>query len=329
MKKIIFQTMKGMRVKVNRGIRIMIIVFIIVAVLILIGAYVVGNYFYNLALNPKTDKSLVFDSPTNKNGDAQEDNENEKWLNVVGCKNETIKSEDELKLNGYVVEKENSNKWAILVHGYTGRAMQMSYQAERFYNMGFNVLFPDLRGHGKSEGNYIGMGWDDRRDIISWINYINSNYANQQIILYGVSMGAATVMMTSGEADLPNNVKAIIEDCGYTSIKDEFSYQLKAVFNLSSFPILNLASMVTKIRAGYFLADGSAIEQVKKSKTPIMFIHGDIDTFVPYYMLDQLYNSATCEKEKLVIEGAAHAKASDIGGETYWKAIEKFVDKYL
>lgn len=312
----------------NRGIKIMIIVFVIVLALIMLGAYIVGNYFYNLALNPKSDKSLVLDSPTNRSGDIEEDNENEKWLKQVGYKKENIKSEDGLNLNGYIVEKENSNKWAILVHGYTGNAMQMSYQAERFFNMGFNVLFPDLRGHGASQGDYIGMGWDDRRDIISWINFINAKYANQEIVLYGVSMGAATVMMVSGEEDLPSNVKAIIEDCGYTSIKDQFEYQLKAVFNMSSFPILNLASIVTKIRAGYFIEDGSAVEQVKKSKTPIMFIHGDVDTFVPYYMLDELYNVANCEKEKLVIPGAAHAKASDIGGEEYWNAIEKFVRKF-
>lgn len=313
----------------NRGMKIMITILLVVIILILIGGYVVGNYFYNLALNPKSDKSLVLDSPTNKSGNIEENNENEKWLNEIGVKRENIKSEDGLNLNGYIIEQSNSNKWAILVHGYTGRGKQMSYQAERFYNMGFNILFLDLRGHGESEGNYIGMGWHDRRDIISCVNYINNKYSEQQIILYGVSMGAATVMMASGEKDLPSNVKAIIEDCGYTSIKDEFAYQLKTVFNLPSYPIINLASIVTKIKAGYFLGEGSAIEQVKKSKTPIMFIHGDADTFVPYYMLEQLYDVANCEKEKLVIKGAIHAKASDVGGETYWNAIKQFINKYV
>lgn len=313
----------------NKGIRVMILIFVIIAILIFIGGYTIGNYFYNLALNPKSNKSIVLDADVNKSDLDEENNENAKWLKTVGGRQVNIKSEDKLNLNGYIVEKEESNKWAILVHGYTGRAMQMSYQAERFYNMGFNVLFPNLRGHGDSEGNYIGMGWDDRRDIISWIRYINENYKNNQIILYGVSMGAATVMMTSGEKDLPSNVKAIIEDCGYTSIKDEFEYQLKTVFNLPSFPIINMASMVTKLKAGYFLGEGDAIKQVKKSITPIMFIHGDADTFVPYYMLDQLYNAANCEKEKLVIKGAIHARASAVGGELYWNRIEKFLEKYV
>lgn len=312
-----------------KGIKIMIIIFAILAIIIFIVSYTIGNYFYNLALNPKSNKSIILDAPTNKNDVDEENNENAKWLKSVGGKQVNIKSEDKLNLKGYIAQQQIPNKWAILVHGYTGRAMQMSYQAEKFYNMGFSVLFPDLRGHGSSEGNYIGMGWDDRRDIILWIKYINDNYPESQIVLYGVSMGATTVMMTSGEEDLPKNVKAIVEDCGYTSIKDEFEYQLKTLFNLPSFPIINMASMVTKLKAGYFLGEGDVIKQLQKSKTPMMFIHGDADTFVPYYMQEQLYNATNCEKEKLTVKGAIHAKSSDIGGKMYWDKIEQFVDKYI
>ncbi len=82
---------------------------------------------------------------------------------------------------------------------------------------------PDLRGHGQSEGNYIGMGWDERLDIVDLTKYIINNYANTEIVLFGVSIGVATVMTTSGEK-LPSNVKAIIEDCGYTSAWSQFAY---------------------------------------------------------------------------------------------------------
>lgn len=87
--------------------------------------------------------------------------------------------------------------------------------------------------------------------------------------------------------------------------------------------------MVTKLKAGYFLGEGDVIKQLQKSKTPMMFIHGDADTFVPYYMQEQLYNAANCEKEKLTVKGAIHAKSSDIGGKMYWDKIEQFVDKYI
>lgn len=111
---------------------------------------------------------------------------------------------------------------------------------------------PDARGHGKSEGDYIGFGWDERKDYLQWINRIIKKDPQSEIVLHGVSMGAATVMMTSGEK-LPDNVKAFVEDCGYSSVKGELGYQLKEMFNLPAFPLIPVTSLVTKVRAGYFL----------------------------------------------------------------------------
>ncbi|MGV2687118.1 alpha/beta hydrolase, partial [Clostridium perfringens] len=123
---------------------------------------------------------------------------------------------------------------------------------------GYNVLIPDLRAHGNSEGSYIGMGWNDRLDIIEWINLIIKNYENTEIILHGVSMGAATVSMVSGE-NLPNNVKVIIADCGYTSVWKQFSHKLKGLYSLPDFPVMHASSLVSKFRAGYNLRKASAL----------------------------------------------------------------------
>lgn len=124
------------------------------------------------------------------------------------------------------------------------------------------------------------MGWDKRFDILNLIESIVTQNSDAEIVLFGVSMGAATVMNVSGEI-LPSNVKAIIEDCGYTSVWNQFSYQLKELFSLSAFPMMHGASLITKLRAGYWLSQASPIEQVKKSVTPMLFIHGDQDDFVP------------------------------------------------
>lgn len=295
------------------------------------AALFVGNYFYNLALNPSTDKSIVHSG--NKNEDTTVSTEKEKtkdWLlGESGYTDVALKSEDGLKLHGYEVTNEKeSTKWVITVHGYTSEGKLASPYAKRFNEMGFNVLIPDLRGHGTSEGDYIGMGWHDRKDIISWINYIISKEPDAQIILHGVSMGGATVMMTSGE-DLPSNVKAIIEDCGYTSVDEEFTYQLNKLFGLPKFPIINAASVISKIRAGYSLGEASAIEQVKKAKVPMLFIHGDNDAFVPSYMLDEVYNAANVEKEKVVVEGAEHANSYEVNPQLYWTSIYNFINKYV
>lgn len=291
----------------------------------------VGNYFYNLALNPNTPKDIVFGTPEEAEATSGQvlDSDVAWLLNDSNYTDEYITSSDKLKLHSYkVTNQNNSNKWVIAVHGYTSEGINMSTYAKHYYDNGYNVLIPDLRAHGLSEGNYIGMGWDDRLDIISWINYILNENPNAEIILHGVSMGAATVLMTSGE-EIPSNVKAIVADCGYTSVWDEFAYQLDDLFSLPEFPILNVSSMVAKIRAGYFLGEASSLEQVKNSKTPILYIHGDKDDFVPYYMMEELYNATSSEKEMLTIEGAEHAKASEVDPETYWNTVNNFINKYM
>ena len=307
---------------------ILMIIIIIILLIILIGG-LIGNYFYNLALNPNTDKSMILNAPNNKVNEESNENNSENWLETVGYKEEYIYSQDKnLKLHSYSIEKEGSDLYVILVHGYTSEGSQMFDHAEKFYEMGYNVLIPDLRGHGKSEGDYIGMGWHDRNDIIAWSNRIIEKNEKAKIVLYGISMGAATVMMVSGE-ELPSNIKVIIEDCGYTTVEEEFTYQLKEIFNLPKFPVINLASIVTRIKAGYSLKEASAVEQVAKSKTPILFIHGDEDTFVPSYMIEEVYNAANCEKEKLIIKGAGHAEASTTDPTLYWSVVETFINKYI
>ena len=253
--------------------------------------------------------------------------ENTKWLEDNA--KDVYTQNKKIKLHGYeVINKKDSKIWVIAVHGYTDSAYFMVKATKQFLNYGYNVLMPDLRAHGKSEGKYIGMGWLDRLDLIEWINYLIQKYGNIKIILYGISMGAATVMMTSGEK-LPSNVRIIIEDCGYTSVWDEFAYELKYIFKLPTFPTLYNANIMTKIRAGYSLKKASCIKQLKKSTTPTLFIHGDQDKFVPFYMLDKLYDAAKCKKEKLVIKGAGHAEAQEIDSQKYWHTVRKFIKRYI
>lgn len=156
------------------------------------------------------------------------------------------------------------------------------------------------------------MGWPERRDVVRWCQQLIAEDPEAEIVLYGVSMGAATVMMASGEADLPVQVRCVIEDCGYTSVWDEFSGQLKELFGLPPFPVLNAADLVCRIRAGYSITEASALRQVERSVTPTLFIHGEEDTFVPFWMLEELYQAASCEKEKLAVPGAAHAESAAV-----------------
>lgn len=314
---------------------IIIILLCIILIALIISIFYVGNYLYNLGINPKYPKDLIFKSNTDEETKQNETSgvstiDSKTWLlKYSNYEDLFLKSKDNLELHNYIIKnKNNSNKWVIAVHGYTSQGTYMASYAQKFYDMGYNIIIPDLRGHGKSEGTYIGMGWHERLDIVDLANYITDNYKDSQIVLFGVSMGAATVISASGE-NLPKNVKAIIEDCGYTSTWNQFAYQLKALFKIPSFPLMHTASIICKFQAGYFISEASPIKQIKKSTTPTLFIHGDKDGFVPFFMLDKLYNASPTEKEKLIIPDAAHARASYVNPKLYWETVENFLNKYI
>lgn len=311
-------------------------ILIIITVIILILA-IAGNIFFSIAL--KRDSPIAADKIMNK---IMENNaviaegfsgytgtpEEKKWL-ADSKKDIYINAEDGTSLHGYKINNVDGNgNYVIACHGYSGRADDMGRYAQHFYNMGYSVILPDARSHGQSEGNVKYMGWFERLDLLLWINEVIKENPEADIVLFGVSMGASTVLMASGE-ELPPQVKAIVEDCGYTDAWDEFEFQLKEMFRLPSFPMMNVCSLVTDIRGGYTFKEASAVEQVKKSKTPTLFIHGSNDTFVPFEMLDKLYNAAACEKEKLVIKDAGHAGSSTKDPELYWGTVEKFLEKYV
>lgn len=305
-------------------IKILIGVTLLVTVVLVFA----GNYFYNYAVVPSEKDFLEGDTPgttkTNEESSAQSwfanpDNRKE-WQQI---------STDGLKLSAIYLPATDSHKTAIVAHGYMGNAETMANYAKMFHDLGYNVLVPDARGHGKSEGDYIGFGWHERKDYVKWIDQVlETNGQSEEIVLYGISMGAATVMMTSGES-LSTNVKAIIEDCGYSSVNEELAYQLNELFSLPPFPLIQVTSLMTKIRASYFFGEADAIKQLEKNQLPMLFIHGDADTFVPYEMLDKVYQATNGPKEKYIVPGAEHAKAYSIDPENYQKTVSSFLEKYV
>lgn len=255
--------------------------------------------------------------------------EGDAWLDSQNYDHIVIKNRKNKPLHGYVVKAENpTDKWVICVHGYTSEPRRMGSYALHYRKKGYNILMPALRGHDISEQQHITMGWLDRLDIVDWIGYLTEIYGDIQIVLHGVSMGAATVMMTTGE-DLPDNVKCCVADCGYSSVWDEFKNELKQTYHLHAMPVLFPASVVSKVCHGFGFMEASSINQLKKSKTPTLFIHGEKDLFVPYRMMDLNYNAAACEKEKLSIPDAEHANSHLVHPELYWSKTFEFVDKYI
>ncbi|MBO4395662.1 MAG: alpha/beta hydrolase [Eubacterium sp.] len=250
------------------------------------------------------------------------------WLETGELWEQT--SEDGLLLKGRFVKKEGSHTYALCCHGYKNHRMQdISNQAKHFYDLGHNVFAGNARGHGRSEGRYIGMGCKERRDIVGWINMIVKMDPKAKIFLYGVSMGGATVMTTSGEK-LPDNVKCAIEDCGFSSIWDEFSMHLSEGFGVPVFPVMYICNVICKAKYGFEFRHHSAVEQVKKTNLPFLFIHGDADTFVPYRMMKPVFEACASEfKKSVTINGAGHAESHLVDPKTYWREVDAWLEKYL
>ncbi|MCU9533129.1 alpha/beta hydrolase [Streptococcus sp. CSL10205-OR2] len=228
----------------------------------------------------------------------------------------------------YVEAPKKTDKTVIIVHGFSSSKERMMAYGWLFHKLGYNVLMPDNIAAGDSEGRIIGYGWNDRLNIIKWSEMLIDIKPNSQIILFGLSMGGATVMMASGEEELPKQVIAIIEDAGYTSVWDELVYQAKDMYNLPAFPLLYQVSAMSKIRAGFTYGEASSIKQLEKNTRPILFIHGSEDKFVPTEMVYENYEATTAPKELYIVEGADHAKTFSTDVKAYEEKIASFLKKY-
>jgi len=310
---------------VKHRVRNIVLILLAVLLILLIGALAfAGNYLFHFALDPAMSGGML------DSGGQEWEPDPDNFLLQDGAEDRWLLSRDGLALHGiYLPQKQESHLYAVLCHGYGGEPLGMAHSAEHFYALGYNILAPAARAHERSGGTYASMGWLERLDIVDWVNTLVTQDPAAQVVLYGVSMGGATVMMTAGEK-LPDNVKCVIEDCGYSSVWDEFAGQLHEMFGLPPFPLLNAASLVCQLQAGFGFEEASSVEQLKKATLPILFIHGETDTFVPYAMLDIVYEAcASAEKERLSIPEAAHAAASAADPELYWSTVERFLAKYI
>ncbi len=250
------------------------------------------------------------------------------YMNALPYEDFYIQSFDNLKLHAYFYPAPiKSNKYILGIHGFkSSPRKEFSPYIEFYHNKGYNVLLPDNRAHGKSEGKYIGMGILDRLDCIEWAKFLVEYFGeNIEIILHGISMGGATVLSASGENGLPNQVKDIISDCGYTSVGEQIKLHITGYLHLPSFPFLNICELFCKHYAKYDFQTITPLKQVTKAKIPILFIQGEKDSLVPCYMVKQLYNACPSPKELLLIPEAGHAESIAMDSKSYYKAIIDFL----
>ena len=215
---------------------------------------------------------------------------------------------------------------SIVVHGYGDNHLVFLYLVRMYRDeLNYNVLFPDLQYHGYSEGDHVQMGWNDRLDIEKWIEVAHDVFQDDFMVLHGVSMGAAAVMMTSGDP-LPEYVRCFIEDCGYSSVVVQFNNNRKQSFWFIPPDVLQSASLVTRNKYGWGFWEASSLKQLAKCDRPMLFIHGDKDDFVPFSNLQKNYDAkVNGYKEMWVAEGAVHANAFAKHPEEYRQHVRDFL----
>ena len=237
-----------------------------------------------------------------------------------------IISSDGVRLKAIQNNDQNSHKWVILVHSYRSDHSMMNGFAEIYREKGYNTLQPDNRAHGSSGGDYIGMGYYDSTDILNWINYITSHDPQAEIILHGISMGAASLMILSDNALVPKNVKVIIADSGYTSAMDYVCFKLKNITGIRFRIIPEIMSWISDRIAGYSLKEASPLKHIKHSRVPVLIIHGTNDMTVPVEHAYSLYKAAPCIKELYICEDAGHGESALFDPEEYWDKVFYFID---
>ncbi|MCF0237533.1 MAG: alpha/beta hydrolase [Sphaerochaetaceae bacterium] len=307
---------------------IIIAIVLFLVLIILIGSYV--TYVIAFKRSEKREMSLS-DFPFNKSTEKYR----EKTLKMVAefaslpYEKVGITSKDGTKLFGRYYNYNEKAPVVIMIHGYRSSGYHdFCGGSVIFRNNGFNLLCISQRGHGESGGRAITFGIKEKYDVLSWIYYLIARLGNDvPIALCGTSMGAATVLMVSG-LNLPKNVKAIMADAPYSSVKEILSLALKK-FKLPQFPFMAFMTIGARIFGGFSIKDGEVASYVENSKVPLLIVHGDADHTVPYSM-SQFLKEAYPEKIDFeVFPEAAHCLSYMVDEKRYTLLCDTFIDKYF
>ncbi|AQW21479.1 alpha/beta hydrolase [Lentilactobacillus curieae] len=235
---------------------------------------------------------------------------------------------------GTYVAKKGSNKTVIYGQGWTTEPSWMGYISKVFYDMGYNVLMVYTEGQSSSDGNFINFGAKDKNDWVNWVNRVNEiNGKDGEVILYGQSLGADLALEAAGTNEMPSNVKAVIADCGYSTIPsllysqysgigqkfDDLAskFGIKNNGNIPFLPfnkLLNSLNFWQKTFTGTSFDEASGLTAVQNSKLPTLFISTKDDTFIPDNQTETLYNLSASENKQLWILGGTvggHASANN------------------
>jgi len=258
--------------------------------------------------------------------------ENEKvaeWLKSVKREKVTLVADDDyVMVARKVVTNPDGDKWVVVLHGYNGSMEDIYDIAMHYSGQGYNILMPDLRANGESEGSFIGMGWLERMDLINWIDVILEENPSAKIAVHGVDIGGEAAIMMSGEA-VKSSIKAIVAEGAYTSAEDVMKQEYTLRYPDKPVVFFYMMNPVCKVWGKYSLTEANAVEQVRKSQIPIMLIHGSDDTYATKEMTDELNGAITATHSVVEIPNGMHEYSRYVDSETYYSKSIDFVNSYM
>ncbi len=307
-----------------------IVLFVIIALLLL--TVVSGVYVFVVGCVRRKELPWLVEEELNKTQYKKYSKyiqQSDRWLKAHDAQKISITSRDGLRLQGLWVPAKDPRGTVLFAHGYRSTMLLDFGMALDFYHtMGMNLLIPDQRSHGKSQGRFITFGVKESADMLQWLEYHNRQYGPMPVILSGLSMGAST-MLYLADKPMPENVRGIIADCGFTSPKEILGSVFTRVTRLPCTPTLWATDLCARIFAGFSLTQCDTRKILAKSRLPVFMIHGTEDSFVPCEMTKQGYAACTSEKQLLLVDGADHGVSFLTDKERYTKMITDFLDKNI
>lgn len=256
--------------------------------------------------------------------------EGKAWCKAQQMRDCFIKSRDGLRLHASFLPAKEAKRFVLLSHGYRGSGFgDFAYMARFLHENHCHLLFIDQRGCGESEGKYITFGAHEQYDVQRWVYYLSAhNPKGLPIYLYGESMGAAAVLMAQAHP-LPKEVRGIIADCGFRSMRTQLEYMATTWFHLHAMaPVFAVLDVFCRIFAGFRMRDADTTKAMQVNERPVLFFHGQQDTFV--HEQHSHYNYALCKgpKELVIVPGAKHLCSPYHDPKRYRKKIMTFFERY-
>ena len=261
---------------------------------------------------------------------AEDYDKSKAWCEARNMQDLYITSNDGLKLHASFLPAPDAKRIVLLSHGYRGtRFGSIAHMAPFMHENGCSILFIDQRCCGESEGEYITFGAKEQSDILLWIAELEKiNTERLPVYLYGQSMGAAAVILAAGHA-LPHEVRGIIADSGFHSMKQQLKDIASGWFHIPWIGLLILrVELFCRIFAGFSMKQTDTTQALKTNKLPVLFFHGEDDTYVWPDNSRMNYSLCRAPKELILIPGARHLCSSFVSPQIYKKKLLKFFDKY-